>query len=186
VADEPVNSKGSMNLVYVAIAAVIAVIVVIVLMNSGLGGGGSPPKTMNVVIGGETFTLDLALHPAVRERGLGGVNEIPDHGGMLFAFSDKDVRPQSFWMKDCVTDMDIIYLDPQGRVTWAGTMRAVPLQRTDESRADYEARVRQTATRSGYPAQFVIEVKAGTVERLKVRVEDKIELDTRKLVGWAK
>lgn len=185
MADELVKSKGSPWQLFAIIAAIVAVVVVTVLMFTGLGEG-TPGTTENVVIASETFTLDLALEPAVRERGLGGRTEIPNHGGMLFAFSDKDVKVQSFWMKDCLIDMDIIYLDPLGRVTWAGTMHAVPLQGQDESRADYETRLRSTATSSGYPAQFVIEVKAGTVQRLRIKVEDKIELDGRKLAGWAR
>jgi len=177
--------RKSIKFVHITIAFVIAISLFTVLISTRRGKS-APPSAVEVRIGGEKFELELAIDPAVRERGMGGRTEIPDHGGMLFVFPDKDVKVQSFWMKDCLIDMDIIYLDRQARVTWAGTMRAIPLQEPDESKADYETRLRSTATSSGYPSQFVIEVKAGTVQRLGVRVEDKIELDTRTLIGRAK
>jgi hypothetical protein len=42
--------------------------------------------TMQVTIGGERFTLEVARDPATQFRGLGGRTRIDPHGGMLFVF----------------------------------------------------------------------------------------------------
>ena len=70
------------------------------------GCGGSDPG--RIEIKGETFDLTIAADDASRTRGLGGVAEIPEHGGMIFAF--RSAQPQGFWMIDCITDMDILYV----------------------------------------------------------------------------
>lgn len=139
-----------------------------------------------VVIKGETFELEPAIDDAKREQGLMGRASIPDHGGMLFVFPDSKVRVQSFWMKNCLVDMDIIYLDPFGRVTATHRMKALPPKWKDESEADYEERVREHSYSSGYPAQFAIELQAGSLDRLDVKIEQKIDLDLARLKGMAR
>ena len=141
----------------------------------------SDPNSATVVISGERFTLELATDDVSRAQGLKGRLEIPADGGMLFVFP----RPaqQSFWMEDCLVDMDIIFLDAQGRVTAAHEMKVAPPRRSDETRRAYQRRLR--GYRSVYPAQFAIEVEAGTIERLDIGIERKIELDLPRLKAMA-
>jgi uncharacterized membrane protein (UPF0127 family) len=148
------------------------------------GTSGQAPKLETVVIGGEKFDLELALDDAARERGMMGRNQIPDHGGMLFVFPDSKVRVQSFWMGHCLVDIDIIFLDRRGFVTATHRMKAEPPRRADESEADYDARMPRYS--SGYPAQFVIELKAGTLDRLNIRFEQRIDLDIPRLKAMAR
>lgn len=144
------------------------------------------PNSETVAIKGETFTLELALDEAARARGLKGRSSIPDHGGMLFVFPDSKVAVQSFWMHECLVDIDIIYLDRRGTVTAVHRMKAQPLRQPDESEADYQERMRTAGYSSSYPAQFAIELKAGTLDRLGVRADDRIELDTARLKDMAR
>ena len=104
---------------------------------------------------------------------------------MLFVFPDSKVAVQNFWMHETIADLDIVYIDRNGRVTSAKRMAAQPPRAVDETEAEYQARMRQTSTSSVYPAQFVIELKAGAIDRLNIKVEDKIELDRQKLLAWA-
>jgi uncharacterized membrane protein (UPF0127 family) len=103
--------------------------------------------------------------------------EVPADGGMLFVFPESEVR--SFWMGNCLVDIDVIFLDPRGRVTAVHRMKAQPPRRADESEADYDRRMPRYW--SAYPAQFAIELKAGTLDRLGVKVEDRIDLDLDRL-----
>jgi uncharacterized protein len=146
----------------------------------------SNPGTATVVINGETFNLELALDDQAREMGLKHRTSIPDRGGMLFVFPDDKLRVQSFWMHECLVDMDIIYLDPRGRVTATYHMKALPPKQAGESEDEYRERVREKAYSSGYPAQFVIEVQAGSLERLNVKFEQKIDLDIPRLKAMAR
>src|SRR5688572_8148591 len=97
----------------------------------GCGGGGANQKTETVVINGETFNLELALDEAARALGLKHRASIPEQGGMLFVFPDSKVDIQSFWMHECLVDIDIIYLDPRGSVTATHRMKAQPPKGTD-------------------------------------------------------
>jgi len=142
--------------------------------------GGSDPGT--VEIRGESFTLTISADDATRARGLGGVASIPDHGGMIFAF--KAPAHQGFWMRDCITDMDILYVDPQGFVVSAYTMVAEMPRGNGESEQAYFDRLRRYP--SGRPAQFVIELKAGTIKRLKIEPGTKVTLDAKALKELAK
>lgn len=147
------------------------------------GCGHTPPPTHEVIeIAGETFNLELAYDDAARAQGLSGVEELPADGGMLFVFANQEL--QSFWMKDCVIDIDIIFLDSKGRITALHQMKAVAPQRPDEDDFMYEARVRAAASYSSvFPAQFAIELQAGTLDRLELEVEDKIALDAERLTA---
>ena len=137
--------------------------------------GGSDPG--RIEIKGEVFNLTISADDATRARGLGGVAEIPEHGGMIFAF--RSPEPQGFWMRDCITDMDILYVDPQGFVVSAYTMVAEAPRAEGESEQDYFARLKRYP--SGKPAQFVIELKARTIDRLGIVPGTKVTLDAKAL-----
>ncbi len=137
----------------------------------------SSPTRERILINAEPFELELANDDASRTYGLMGRTEIPPHGGMLFIFPEADIR--SFWMGDCLVDIDIIFLDPQGRVTATHQMRAEPPRRADETKDAYRSRLAEYS--SVHPAQFAIELAAGSLQELTLEVEDKIALDLRRL-----
>ncbi len=131
------------------------------------------PESVWITLDGHEFNLDLALDTASRTLGLKGVTEIPESGGMLFVFPESALR--SFWMEACLVDIDIIFVDGQGRVTATHRMKAEAPRRSDETQAQYEGRLRHYS--SVYPAQFAIELRAGWLDKLDIRVESKLELD---------
>jgi uncharacterized membrane protein (UPF0127 family) len=150
------------------------------------GSAGLAPKAQTVHIKGETFTLEVAADDASRERGLKHRTSITDHGGMLFVFPDSKVRVQSFWMHECLIDMDIIFLDGHGTVTALHQMKSQPLRQPDETESQYQQRMSSSGYSSSYPAQFAIELKAGTLDRLNVKVDDRITLDVARLKALAR
>lgn len=143
-----------------------------------------PAGTETVRIKGEEFQLRLSVDDVSRERGLKHETSIPDHGGMLFIFPDGKVGMQSFWMHECLVDMDLMFLDRRGIVTATHRMKVEPARREGESETAYQQRLRKYP--SGYPAQFAIELKAGTLDRLNIRVDDRLELDLPRLKGMAR
>ncbi len=134
-------------------------------------------ERVTVEIAGETFRLELAADPGTRIQGLMGRPEIARDGGMLFVFPDVGLR--SFWMKDCLTDMDILFLDASGRVTATHEMTVEPPRRPDESQLAYELRLRSYPSR--LPAQFAIELAPGSLDRLGIRAGDVVPLDLESL-----
>ncbi len=94
------------------------------------------------------FQVAIADTPESRAQGLMFVEDMPQRAGMLFVFPEERVR--TFWMRNTLISLDIIYFDASG--TWVSAQEnAVPLD--------------ETTLPSDAPAQFVLEINAGLVER---------------------
>ena len=159
-------------------------LIVVVFAAASLSGcqrGQSPPGTEQVVIAGEEYQLEVAQDEATRAKGLMGRTKIASDGGMLFIFPTSELR--SFWMGNCLVDIDIMFLDANGRVTAIHTMKTEEPQREDEAEAAYQARM--PGYSSVYATQLAIELRAGSIQRLGVDVDDKIELDLARLKAMA-
>lgn len=63
----------------------------------------------------------LAADGAARQRGLMGVEELPDGAGMLFTW-DGGEREGGFWMKDTLISLDIAFAGRDGRIEAILTM----------------------------------------------------------------
>ena len=142
-------------------------------VTSGCSGEACEEGFARVVIGGEVFCLEEALDDSTRIVGLGGRESIDEHGGMIFVF--KRAAVHEFVMRDCLIDIDIAYLDGSGRVVNLHAMTIDP-RREGESDQAYEWRLKRYSSR--YAAVFAVEVRAGTLERLGVRVGDVVGLDS--------
>jgi uncharacterized membrane protein (UPF0127 family) len=139
-------------------------------------------ESIFLAIGGETFTLELALDPETRQRGLGGRPRLPSNAGMLFAF--RTPRPLAMVMRDCPAAIDVAFLDAQGRVVAVHPMPAEPPRRADESPIEYERRL--PVYPSGAPAQFAIELAGGRLAQLGVGVGAQLAFDTQALAARAR
>ena len=58
--------------------------------------------------------VEIADDEAERQRGLMERPPLADDRGMLFQFPD--VRERGFWMRNTPSPLDIIYIDPRGRI----------------------------------------------------------------------
>lgn len=56
--------------------------------------------------------VEFALTKDERQQGLMWRDSMKDSESMLFVFSDENVRPQTFWMRNTRIPLDIIYLSP--------------------------------------------------------------------------
>ena len=61
---------------------------------------------MKIKIKNQTLPLEIMSTPNSRELGMMGRNSLD--GGMLFIFPD--VSEKSFWMKNCLIKLDIIFI----------------------------------------------------------------------------
>ena len=136
---------------------------------------GEVPTHETVTLDGRTYKLELAVTDTQRANGLMGRKSLPADGGMLFIFPGPEHL--SFWMKNCVMDIDVIYIDASGRVVSILEMKP-PKPGTPESG------LRRYP--SGYPAQFAIEIAGGTAKDMAIKRGDKIDLRTDYLTTLAR
>jgi uncharacterized membrane protein (UPF0127 family) len=139
-------------------------------------------QSVQVTIAGEIFTLELSTDTPSRIHGMMERTSIPDHGGMLFVFTDAQQR--SFWMANCFINIDLLFLDSRGTITATYAMRVEPPKLEEESQWSYEGRLKHYY--SNGPARFAIELQEGEIQRLELYVNDRIPLDLANLRNLAR
>lgn len=131
----------------------------------GCGRFGAVGTTLPLRIGGHSFAVELALDEASRFQGLSDRPSIPDDGGMLFVFPGAQQR--IFVMRRCLVPIDLVYLGPNGRIVRMHHMEVEPAETWHTPARQYP---------SCWPAQFAVELKGGTIDRLGLKIGDRIEL----------
>ncbi len=96
------------------------------------------------------FTVELALTGQQMARGLMHREELAPDAGMLFVFPQ---RVASFWMKNTLIPLDMLFIDRRGRVVHIAE-RTTPLSERGIS--------------SRRPVIAVLELAGGTAERLGI------------------
>jgi hypothetical protein len=140
----------------------------------GEGGAGIDRQNWRVelTLGGKRFDLKLATTPIARRQGLMHVARMPEDEGMLFVFPKS--REQSFYMKNCLIDLDAIFLDARGKVVKIHEMD-VPEPGAEELQH----------YRSGEPAQFVIELNRGMAKKVGIEEGQTLALPLADLKAMA-
>jgi uncharacterized membrane protein (UPF0127 family) len=149
------------------------------------------PGIAKVNLGGKNYFLEIVADDEKRYLGMGKrEQDLDEDGGMIFVFPNSQVQVQSFLMRDCKFDLDIIYLDRAGRVLKTYTMKAEPPRAADERAevpeedAKYHQRLPKYSSK--YPSQFVIEIKAGSLGSLNLKEGDLIKHDWEALKRLAR
>lgn len=119
------------------------------------------PLATQLEIRGNTFTVELAITAKEKERGLGYRNLLPPNAGMLFVYQNKD--RYGFWMKGMRFPIDIIWIMDQ---TIVDISKNVPVATTG-ALSTYAPKE---------PINKVLEVQAGTADRLGVQIGDTIQI----------
>lgn len=115
-------------------------------------------EVAQALIGGHRFQLEIADTPTERARGLMERPDLPEDDAMLFVFEGE--RSRSFWMKNTLILLDILFLDAQEQVVDIQTMHTqigVP----NSELISYT---------SAQPAQYAVEINAGLAAKLGITV----------------
>ena len=124
----------------------------------------APEDAGQAVLAGRVFDLEIADTPEERRRGLSHRAHLPADAGMLFVF-DAELA-LSFWMKDTLLPLDVLFLDKVRRIVDIQTMTPQP------GAADAELKVYP----SRQPAMYALEINAGTAEKLGLTIGMAVEL----------
>jgi hypothetical protein len=108
-----------------------------------------------------TFAHPIAIEIADEEweisQGLMYRSKMDANAGMLFVFDD--VRPRSFWMRNTILPLDMLFIGPDRSI--------VTIQK-------YTVPFSEESVPSNKPAQYVLEVNAGFCDRLGIREGDSV------------
>ncbi|MGX9354539.1 DUF192 domain-containing protein [Roseobacteraceae bacterium S113] len=107
--------------------------------------------TLTGMFGTVDFSVELAITPAEQGRGLMFREQMPAQSGMLFLYPNP--RPVSFWMKNTLIPLDMIFIDAAGRVINVHS-NAIP--------GDL------TAIPSGGPTMAVLEINGGLSRQIGI------------------
>ena len=101
--------------------------------------------------------IEIASSDEERIQGLMYRNKMNENEGMFFIFDYE--TPQSFWMKNTLISLDIIYVNKNNEI--------VKIQKNTQT-------LSENSYPSGKPAIYVVEVIAGYCEKYDIKENDKI------------
>lgn len=102
--------------------------------------------------------VEVALYPNERAQGLMYRTKMDEDKGMLFLFEKEE--PQSFWMKNTIIPLDILFISNEGVIN---TIHRNTTPYSEKSLPSKEK------------SQFVVEVNAGYCQKHGIREGDLIE-----------
>ncbi len=118
--------------------------------------------TAEVTIGIHRVQVEVADTPERMSRGLSGRASLAEGRGMIFPYARADHH--GFWMYDMHFDIDMV---------WIRGGRIVDV--TPRARHDPPGEL--PVHRPGVPADLVLEVPAGTAEKLGWKIGDRVTVD---------
>ena len=115
------------------------------------------PLTIESANGVHAFTVEIADEPEEITTGLMNRESMDPDAGMLFDFGQP--REAAMWMKNTLIPLDMLFMDPQGKViaiareTVPGSLRTVS---------------------PGVPVKSVLELNGGRAEELGIQPGDEV------------
>lgn len=111
---------------------------------------------------GDVIDIELAVTTEEKSRGLMNRTELDADAGMLFVFDS--LRTMSFWMKNTLIPLDVVFIDEDRTVVDVQTM--VPCLPEETSCPSYRSKAK---------AIFALEINGGRALELGIRPGDKLE-----------
>jgi len=113
----------------------------------------------------QSLTLWLARSHPEKTRGLMFIDSMTDSQGMLFVYESPQIM--SFWMKNTKIPLDLIFFSENLEINgWIKNMQpgyGLP----DRSLPHYTSEI---------PAQYALELNAGSIDRLGLKTGDRLEI----------
>lgn len=121
----------------------------------------SPQKENQVCLKNYCFEVELALTAQDQAMGLMFREKLGQNEGMLFVFQDEANR--SFWMKNTMIPLDIIWLNEDKEVVFIS-------KNTQPCRVDSCPLISPNE-----PAKYVLELNEGVADKIGLNVGDKMD-----------
>lgn len=137
----------------------LSVILWAMLILAGCGQKGLIFEKQTYNLAGVDFVLDLAKTPQEYRQGLSGRKNLEQNQGMLFIYPEK--QHLTFWMKDMNFNIDLVWLN-DGKIV--GVIENMPKPEKNVALKDLPLYA------SPVLVNQVLELPAGTIERLKLEI----------------
>jgi uncharacterized protein len=118
-----------------------------------------PALVIHSASGDHQVKVEVVTRPADQARGLMYRRSLEKDSGMLFIFGKEE--PQSFWMKNTLIPLDMIFISRDLAIVDITTMQPC----TTDPCPDYTSR---------QPAQYVLEINAGYSRSHSIALGDRI------------
>ncbi len=125
------------------------------------------PWYENLVIGGDTISVEIAATEEERNQGLSDRMGLRENSGMLFVFPDE--APRTFWMYHCHFHIDLAYLDSSGVIVEIITMLREPYQTPPE-------KLKRYFSKSG-KIKYALEMSYKWFEKNRIKPGTKLDLE---------
>ena len=117
-------------------------------------------NTLTLEINNHTFILEKAITQEQKQQGLMFRRFMPENRGMIFIFNEEEER--SFWMKNTLIPLDIIFIDENYKITSIQTAQPC----INDPCQTYQA-----------SARYVIELNAGVAKKIGLKAEYIMQLN---------
>jgi len=115
------------------------------------------PLTIHSANGVHRFRVQVAATGEQQEKGLMFRRSLPGDEGMVFPFDPP--QEVSFWMKNTLIPLDMLFIRPDGRIGRIATAKALDL----------------SPVPSGEPISTVLEIRGGRAAELGIRAGDAVD-----------
>lgn len=121
----------------------------------------SHPLVSKVRIGNHIIEVDVAVTVFEQAKGLGGRESLKNNHGMLFLYDHKEQF--NFWMLAMKFPLDFVWIDGK---TVVDITKGVPPPHGLE---------KPIIVKPAYPVDKILEINAGEIDRLGIKVGDSVE-----------
>jgi uncharacterized protein len=110
---------------------------------------------------GKTISLEIAKTPSQKSAGLMNREELDEDAGMLFIYEEESIL--SFWMKDTLIPLDIIFLNNDYEIVSIKKMKPC----TEDPCQSHPSEI---------PSKYAIEVNAGFTQENNISIGQKVTI----------
>ena len=122
---------------------------------------GCDTQNQKIIINDKTFYVEIADDPIERAQGLMFREKLEENSGMLFIFDSSERH--SFWMKNTIISLDIIWIDENLKVVYVFDNAQPCMNECNSIMPDRDAR-------------YVLEINSGLAEKYNFKIGDRVSI----------
>lgn len=123
-------------------------------------------ENTKITIAADVYNIEIAKSAQQLSLGLGNRQSLCSKCGMIFVFPFEGVLP--FWMKDTLIPLDIIWINSTNKIV------SIQTATIETDKVDLQLHVYT----NDEPAKYVIELNAGSAQKIGLKVGDSIDIPT--------